>query len=116
MQDLPPLDGLSHQEKDALIRALWQELQQLRAEVEKLKQKRVKKTSRNSSVPPSKGFRRILGKKIPPSRGAGPAPLGSALYKQVILFQEISLSRIRSHPKSAGLKFPRPVRDRADGN
>ncbi|MBD2463062.1 IS66 family transposase [Oscillatoria sp. FACHB-1407] len=57
MKELPPLDGLSHAEKDALIRGLWQELQSLRAEVEKLKQKRVKKTSRNSSLPPSKGFK-----------------------------------------------------------
>nr|MBD2459413.1 IS66 family transposase [Oscillatoria sp. FACHB-1407] len=50
MKELPPLDGLSHAEKDALIKGLWQELQTLRAEVEKLKQKRVKKTSRNSSL------------------------------------------------------------------
>lgn len=57
MKELPPLDGLSHAEKDALIGGLWQELQSLRAEVEKLKQKRVKKTSRNSSLPPSKGFK-----------------------------------------------------------
>lgn len=57
MKELPPLDGLSHAEKDALIEGLWQELQTLRAEVERLKQKRVKKTSRNSSLPPSKGFK-----------------------------------------------------------
>lgn len=57
MKELPPLDGLSHAEKDALIKGLWQELQRLRSEVEKLKQKRVKKTSRNSSLPPSKGFK-----------------------------------------------------------
>ena len=57
MKELPPLDGLSHAEKDALIRGLWQELQTLRSEVEKLKQKRVKKTTRNSSLPPSKGFK-----------------------------------------------------------
>jgi transposase len=57
MQELPPLNGLNHEEKDALIRALWQELQAVRADVEKLKQKRIKKTSRNSSVPPSKGFK-----------------------------------------------------------
>jgi transposase len=57
MQELPPLDGLSHAEKDALIRGLWQELQTLRSEVEKLKQNRVKKTSHNSSLPPSKGFK-----------------------------------------------------------
>jgi hypothetical protein len=57
MQELPPLNGLSHAEKDALIGGLWQELQTLRTEVEKLKQNRVKKTSRNSSLPPSKGFK-----------------------------------------------------------
>lgn len=57
MKELPPLDGLSHEEKDALIRGLWQDQQTLRAEIEKLKQKRVKKTSRNSSLPPAKGFK-----------------------------------------------------------
>lgn len=57
MKELPPLDGLNHAEKDALISGLWQELQTLRAEMEKLKQKRVKKTSRNSSLPPSQGFK-----------------------------------------------------------
>jgi transposase len=56
MKELPSLNGLSHAEKHALIGGLWQELQTLRSEVEKLKQKRVKKTSRNSSLPPSKGF------------------------------------------------------------
>ncbi|MGF1522774.1 MAG: IS66 family transposase [Leptolyngbyaceae cyanobacterium] len=57
MKDLPPLDGLSDEEKDALIAQLWQELQTLRAEVEKLKRKRVKKTAQNSSLPPAKGFK-----------------------------------------------------------
>jgi transposase len=57
MKELPPLDGLSDAEKDALIQGLWQELQALWAEVEKLQQKRVKKTSCNSSLPPSKGFK-----------------------------------------------------------
>lgn len=57
MTELPPLDGLNHEEKDALIRGFWQEVQTLRAEVEKLQQKRVKKTSRNSSLPPAKGFK-----------------------------------------------------------
>ena len=52
MKELPPLDGLSDAEKDALIRGLWQELQALRAEIEQLKQKRVKKTARNSSLLP----------------------------------------------------------------
>jgi transposase len=57
MKELPRLDDLSHGEKDALIGGLWQELQRLRSEVERLKQKRVKKTSRNSSLPPSQGFK-----------------------------------------------------------
>ena len=57
MTELPPLDELSPAEKDALIEGLWQEVQRLRAEVKKLKQKRVKKTSRNSSLPPAKGFK-----------------------------------------------------------
>lgn len=57
MKELPPLDGLSHAEKDALIGGLWQELQTLRLEVEKLKQNRVKRTSHNSSLPPSQGFK-----------------------------------------------------------
>lgn len=50
MNKLPPLDELSPEQKDALIRELW-------AEIEKLKHKRVKKTSRNSSLPPAKGFK-----------------------------------------------------------
>ncbi len=57
MQELPPLDGLSHSEKDALIAGLWQEVQALRSEMEHLKQKRVKKTARNSSLPPAQGFK-----------------------------------------------------------
>jgi transposase len=57
MTELPPLERLKHREKDALIQGLWQELQALRKELENLKQKRVKKTSRNSSLPPSKGFK-----------------------------------------------------------
>lgn len=57
MKELLSLDGLSHEEKDALIRAQWKELQKLRAEMEKFKRKRVKKTSRNSSLPPTQDFR-----------------------------------------------------------
>ena len=57
MKDLPPLEGLSSEEKDALIRELWQVVQALQAEVERLKRKGIKKTSRNSSLPPAKGFK-----------------------------------------------------------
>lgn len=67
MKDLPPLEGLSSEEKDALIRELWQMVQALQAEVEKLKGKRTKKTSRNSSLPPAKGFK-------PNSEGSKPSP------------------------------------------
>ncbi|MBD2234612.1 IS66 family transposase [Phormidium tenue] len=66
MKDLPPLEGLSSEEKDALIRELWQMVQALQAEVERLKGKRIKKTSRNSSLPPAKGFK-------PNSEGSKPS-------------------------------------------
>jgi hypothetical protein len=57
MKDLPPLEGLSSEEKDALIRELWQAVQALRGEAETRKRKGVKKTLRNSSLPPAKGFK-----------------------------------------------------------
>jgi transposase len=50
MQDLPDLKQLTDEAKDALIVALWEELQ-------KLRQKKPKKTSKNSSLPPAKGFK-----------------------------------------------------------
>ena len=37
MKDLPPLGRLSDEEKNALIKAQWQGLQKLRAEIEKLR-------------------------------------------------------------------------------
>lgn len=56
MQDLPDLSDLSPEAKDALIRVLWEELQTLRGRLEQL-EKRPKKTSKNSSQPPSQGFK-----------------------------------------------------------
>jgi len=50
MTELPDLKQLSDEAKDALILALWEALQ-------KLQQKRPKKTSKNSSLPPAKGFK-----------------------------------------------------------
>lgn len=50
MKELPDLKQLSDEAKDALIVALLEELQ-------KLRQKKPKKTSKNSSLPPSKGFK-----------------------------------------------------------
>ena len=54
---LPDLDHLSHVEKDALIRALWSQVQSLTARVAALEAKlnEPSKTPDNSSLPPSKG-------------------------------------------------------------
>lgn len=50
MSELPDLKQLTDEAKDALIVALWEELQ-------KLQKKRPQKTSKNSSLPPAKGFK-----------------------------------------------------------
>jgi transposase len=54
---LPDLNHLSHAEKDALIRALWSQVQSLTARAEALEAKlnEPSKTPDNSSLPPSKG-------------------------------------------------------------
>lgn len=57
MTQLPDLSRLSHEEKDALIRALWAQVQALTARVAALEAKLgpPPKTPDNSSLPPSKG-------------------------------------------------------------
>jgi transposase len=55
MEKLPDLSSLSGEAKDALIVLLWEEVQRLRQRLEELE--RPQKTSENSSVPPSKGFK-----------------------------------------------------------
>lgn len=55
MTELPDLSSLSNEAKDALIVALWEEIQRLRQRLEELE--KPKKTSENSSIPPSKGFK-----------------------------------------------------------
>jgi transposase len=57
VSDLPDLRHLSHAEKDALIHALWAQVQHLTARVEALEAKLADpaKTPDNSSLPPSKG-------------------------------------------------------------
>ncbi len=57
MTALPDLSCLTHEEKDALIRALWAQVQALTARVADLEAKlgAPPKTPANSSVPPSKG-------------------------------------------------------------
>jgi len=53
MMELPDLKQLSEEAKDALIVALWEELQRLRQGASKKPQK----NSKNSSLPPAKGFK-----------------------------------------------------------
>ncbi len=57
MPELPDLNHLSHGEKDALIRALWVQVQSLTARVAALEARLGEpgKTPDNSSLPPSKG-------------------------------------------------------------
>lgn len=54
MRELPDLKQLTNEAKDALIVSLWEEIQKLHQG----KQKKPKKTSDNSSIPPSQGFKR----------------------------------------------------------
>ena len=51
MKELPNLTHMTMEDKDALIMELWAEIQRLRQEI--IGQKVVKKTSENSSIPPS---------------------------------------------------------------
>ncbi len=57
MTELPDLSCLTHEEKDALIRALWAQVQALTVRVAELEAKLggPPKTPDNSSLPPSKG-------------------------------------------------------------
>jgi transposase len=71
--DLPDLNPLSHAEKDALIRALWAQMQSLTARVAALEARLVEpaKTPDNSSLPPSKGQK---PNKPEETRRVGPRP------------------------------------------
>ena len=57
MTELPDLSQLTHEEKDALIRALWAQVQALTVRVTELEARlgAPPKTPDNSSLPPSKG-------------------------------------------------------------
>lgn len=75
MTQLPNLNHLSHPEKDALILALWAQVQALTARVAELEAKLgdPPKTPENSSVPPSKGQKPNQPekvKRIGPRRGS----------------------------------------------
>src|SRR3954465_10343884 len=77
MDRLPDLSSLSHDEKDALIHALWAQVQALTAQVATLTARVAElearlglppKTPNNSSLPPSQGRK--------PNRGDKPARTG----------------------------------------
>ena len=77
MTELPDLSRLTHAEKDALIRALWAQVQALTARMTELEARlgAPSKTPDNSSLPPSKGKkpnRPEKGKR----RGPRPGSLG----------------------------------------
>jgi transposase len=73
--ELPNLDHLSHAEKDALIRALWQRLEAAERRIAELEARLGEpgKTPDNSSLPPSKGQkpnRPEKAKRIGPRQGS----------------------------------------------
>ena len=57
-KQLPQLSKMSNEAKDDLIRELWEEIQNLRAKLKELEEGKVKKTSKNSSIPPSKEYKK----------------------------------------------------------
>ena len=79
MTDLPDLRPLSHEQKDALILALWALVQALTARVGELEAKLgvPPKTPDNSSVPPSRGNKPNRPEKAA-RRGVRPGSLGRA--------------------------------------
>ena len=73
MSELPDLSQLTHEEKDALIRALWAQVQVLTVRVAELEARlgAPQKTPDNSSLPPSKGKKPNRPEK---SKRHGPRP------------------------------------------
>ncbi|MFL5286473.1 MAG: IS66 family transposase [Rhodopila sp.] len=75
MPELPNLDHLSHAEKDALIRALWQRLEAAERRIAELEVRLADpgKTPDNASLPPSKGQkpnRAEKAKRVGPRQGS----------------------------------------------
>ena len=67
MNKLAMLKNLSHTKKDELTIKLWEEIQQLKKELETLKTSGTcapKKTSSNSSNPPSKDQKNLLAQNL----------------------------------------------------
>jgi transposase len=85
MEVLPDLSQLSHEEKDALIIALWNHIQHLEERIKKLEDQ-LSKNSNNSSKPPSSdGFNKpnpkSLRQKGQRTTGGQPGHKGSQLAK-----------------------------------
>ncbi|HME23215.1 MAG TPA: IS66 family transposase [Acetobacteraceae bacterium] len=101
MPELPNLDHLSHAEKDALIRVLWQRLgaaERLIADLE-AKLGEPSKTPDNSSVPPSKGQKPNQpdkAKRAGPRKGSlgreGGGPLTRVLARPLALFPDETIT------------------------
>lgn len=72
MDKLPDLKELTNEAKDALIEELWQKIQELEGQTQN-KGQRPKKTAKNSSVPPSNGFK----ENIKPKEARGEKRQGS---------------------------------------
>lgn len=69
MTELPDLKQLTDEAKDALIVDLWEELQ-------KSRHKKPKKTSKNSSLPPAKGFKTEVNHDEKETQGQREASMG----------------------------------------
>lgn len=85
MESLPDLSKLNHEEKDALIVALWNHIQLLETRIKKLEDQ-LSKNSNNSSKPPSSdGFNKPNPKSLRPTgqrkTGGQPGHKGSQLEK-----------------------------------
>ena len=118
---LPDLSDLSHAEKDALIRALWQRLEAAERRIAELEARlgEPSKTPDNSSLPPSKGQKPNkpeTGKRIGPRQGSlgrkgGGRPLACdpdetdavvALYAVSVLLGAIVYLYFKSDPRTGG--------------
>ena len=71
MKELPDINQLDTEAKDALIVVLWEEIQKLRQLV-----KKPKKTAKNSSLPPAKGFKAQIKSKDKASEGKRAGSIG----------------------------------------
>jgi transposase len=72
MKELPDLKQLADADKDELIKiiqSLWDELQ-------KMREKKPRKTSKNSSLPPAKGFKAAVKDRSGPSEVKPTASIG----------------------------------------